>query len=51
MNMNSQFLVPSQVRARTVGGEIVLLHLESGVYFGLDPVGARAWQLIRAAKS
>jgi Coenzyme PQQ synthesis protein D (PqqD) len=26
-------------------GEAVLLNLKSGVYFGLDPVGTRIWQL------
>ena len=26
-------------------GEAVLLNLNSGVYFGLDPVGTRVWQL------
>ena len=51
MNMNSQFVVPPQVRARTVGEETVLLHLDSGTYFGLDPVGTRAWQLIKTGKS
>ncbi len=51
MNMNSQFVVPPQVRARMVGEETVLLHLDSGTYFGLDPVGTRAWQLIQAGKS
>ena len=51
MNMDSEFVIPPQVRARTVGEEMVLLHLESGTYFGLDPVGARVWQLIQAGKS
>jgi hypothetical protein len=51
MNMNSQFVVPPQVRARTVGEETVLLHLDSGTYFGLDPVGTRAWQLSETGKS
>lgn len=27
-------------------GEGVLLNLKSGVYFGLDPVGRRVWQLL-----
>ena len=27
-------------------GEGVLLNLKNGVYFGLDPVGTRVWQLI-----
>ncbi len=28
-------------------GEIVILSPKEGVYFGLDPVGTRAWQLIQ----
>ena len=32
--------------ARTIGDETVILDLASGTYFGLDPVGARMWQLI-----
>jgi hypothetical protein len=28
-------------------GEIVVLHLESGVYYGLSDVGARIWELIQ----
>jgi hypothetical protein len=31
---------------REVQGETVLLHLDSGEYFGLDDVGTRMWQLI-----
>lgn len=27
-------------------GEVVLLHMPSEVYYGLDPVGARVWQLL-----
>ena len=29
-------------------GEAVLLDVTSGVYFGLDPIGARIWQLLGA---
>lgn len=39
-------MVPDDVIFRELGGEAVLLNLESGIYFGLDPVGTRAWQLI-----
>jgi hypothetical protein len=28
---------------RDVEGEAVLLHLERGIYFGLDEVGTRVW--------
>jgi hypothetical protein len=31
---------------RELDGEAVILHLDSGTYFGLDPVGTRLWQLI-----
>jgi hypothetical protein len=51
MNPNTKFDVPAHVMARTVGKETVILDLESGTYFGLDPVGARIWQLIGAGHS
>jgi hypothetical protein len=31
---------------RELDGEAVLLNLASGMYFGLDSVGTRIWQLI-----
>jgi hypothetical protein len=51
MNPNSTFSVPTHVVARTVGNETVILDLESGTYFGLNPVGARIWQLIGTGHS
>jgi hypothetical protein len=30
---------------RTIGEEAVLLNLETGIYFGLDPIGTRIWEL------
>jgi hypothetical protein len=30
-----------------LAGEAVILNLKSGMYYGLDPVGARIWQLIQ----
>ena len=38
--------IPEHVMARQVGEECVMLDLASGTYFGLDPVGARVWQLL-----
>jgi hypothetical protein len=35
---------------RDVGGEIVLLNVETGHYFGLDQVGGRVWALLQAAE-
>jgi hypothetical protein len=36
---------------RTVGDEVVILDLATGTYFGLDPVGARIWELMGEGKT
>lgn len=46
MNRTDSFRIPPHVMARQVGDETVILDLSGGTYFGLDPVGARVWQLI-----
>ena len=32
-------------------GEAVILNLEQGVYYGLNPVGARVWSLIQEPRT
>jgi len=51
MNLADKPTIPAQVMARQVGDETVILDLGSGTYFGLDPVGARIWQLIGEGKT
>jgi len=51
MNLNDQLEIPSQVMAREVGDELVILDLASGSYYGLDAIGARVWQLISEGKN
>lgn len=46
MQVSDRFTVSKNVVAREVGGELVLLDLASGQYFGLDPVGGRIWELL-----
>ena len=36
---------------RDLEGELVLLNLATGVYFGLDPVGTRIWALIEDGRT
>ncbi|MEW6364181.1 MAG: PqqD family peptide modification chaperone [Acidobacteriota bacterium] len=38
--------IPDQILMQELEDEVVLLDLESGRYFGLAAVGARAWQLL-----
>ena len=46
INAKSRLRIPDDVVFRDVIGEAMILHLGSGTYFGLDPVGTRIWQLI-----
>ena len=38
--------VAGEVVATDLGDEAAILNLKDGVYYGLDPVGARVWSLI-----
>ena len=46
MDAEKTLTIPDHVMSRQVGDETVILDLGSGTYFGLDPVGARVWQLL-----
>lgn len=46
MEMDDRFTASDDVVSREVGGEMVLLDLVSGQYFGLDQVGGRIWELL-----
>jgi hypothetical protein len=51
--MAKELTVDSRVKAAThqmtcdLAGEAAILNLQSGIYFGLDPVGARVWELVQ----
>ena len=51
MNLSDKITIPAHVMARQVGDETVILDLAGGTYFGLDPIGARIWQLIGEGKA
>ena len=34
-----------------LAGEAAILNLKNGVYYGLDPVGARVWQLLQEPRT
>ena len=46
-SIEMSFRIPSDVLFRVLDGEAVILNLRSGIYFGLDTIGTRMWQLIR----
>jgi hypothetical protein len=43
--------ISDQVIYKPVGDELVLLDFQSGMYYGLDPVGVRMWELLAAGWS
>jgi hypothetical protein len=41
---------PDQVSCE-LNDEVAILHVPAGIYYGLDPVGARIWQLLASPRS
>ena len=44
--LSDRVVVKPNVIFRALGNEAVILNLDSGVYFGLNEVGTRVWQLL-----
>jgi hypothetical protein len=51
VKLTDRIEVSSDVVAREVGNETMLLNLTTGTYFGLDAVGGRFWHLLDEGKS
>src|SRR4029078_1728097 len=47
VTLETQVFLGEDVVSRELDGEAVILNLESGTYFGLDPVGTRIWSLLQ----
>ncbi len=47
VSLASTIRIKDDILFNDLQGEIVILSPKDGVYFGLDPVGTRAWQLIQ----
>jgi hypothetical protein len=45
LNQDSTVSANADQLSSKLGDEVVILNLQSGVYYGLDPVGARVWEL------
>lgn len=46
IKLNSVVARPKELPTADVCGEIVMMHLDKGKYFALNPVGSRIWELI-----
>jgi hypothetical protein len=45
--MTARIEIPSHVADEVVDGEAVLLNLKTGIYFGLNASGTRAWGILK----
>jgi len=51
MKLIDKITISPSALTKPIGDEAVILHLGSGTYFGLDPVGARIWKLMGEEKT
>lgn len=51
MTLDDHFDIPATVVARQLSGETVILDLEKGMYFGLNAVGTRIWELLEQGQT
>ena len=49
--MTAMRAIPERIVFKKVGEEMVLLDFERGIYYGLNPVGARVWELLAEGKN
>jgi hypothetical protein len=50
-SLDQSIRIPEDVVFRELQGEAVILNLASSMYFGLDPIGTRIWQLLETHRS
>lgn len=51
VSLSSRVRVPQGILSNLLEDELVLLNLNTGVYFSLNPVGTRIWQLLESHPS
>ena len=51
LSPRSTIVASKDLISRGLHEEEVILHLKSGVYYGLDDIGGRIWQMIREPRS
>ena len=51
LSLSSRIRISEHTLFHELSGETVLLELSRGVYFGLDEIGTRIWQLLGESRS
>jgi len=51
LTLDTVVVASSEQVSSKLGEEVVILNLRNGVYYGLDPIGTRIWELIQEPRS
>jgi len=51
INRSSRVAATTEVASAELQDEAVLLNLKDGVYYGLNPVGSRVWELVQEPRT
>ncbi|HEU0302042.1 MAG TPA: PqqD family peptide modification chaperone [Longimicrobium sp.] len=51
MTLDTLVAATADAMSSSVGSETVVLHFTAGMYYGLDEVGSRIWQLVQTRRS
>jgi hypothetical protein len=51
LSVSSSVVAANYQVSSDLGGEVAILHLKAGIYYGLETVGARIWSLIQEPRS
>jgi hypothetical protein len=51
LSVSSSVVAAGDQVSSDLGGEVAILHLKAGVYYGLEAVGARIWSLIQEPRT
>lgn len=47
ISINSTVVVSNDVVSCDLDGEAAILNLKNGIYYGLDPIGAKIWNIVQ----
>ncbi|MEI7827901.1 MAG: PqqD family peptide modification chaperone [Euryarchaeota archaeon] len=51
ISLDASVVASKEQASADLGGEAAILNLKNGVYYGLNPVGARIWNLIQTPRT
>jgi len=51
ISLDTSVVASKEQASADLGGEAAVLNLKNGIYYGLNPVGARIWNIIQAPRT